>query len=43
MGQAFASEIKGEFLDADDFHSGESLSKMASGIALTDEACAAVS
>lgn len=36
VGQALARHLKGEFLDADDFHPPENRRKMTSGIPLTD-------
>ena len=37
VGQRLAAVLGCHFRDADDFHSAESIAKMATGVALTDE------
>jgi gluconokinase len=36
VGRALASELRWQFLDADDYHSGENRAKLTAGMALTD-------
>ncbi len=37
VGRRLASELRTQFVDADDCHSSESVAKMASGVPLTDD------